>query len=70
MPLAFTVRMPSQKIYISTICNIRMSEGTAVIMVIRVPCQNGVRMMVERIAVVRVPCMVSHMPTHPPQDSL
>ncbi len=40
MPLAFTVRIPSQKIYISTICIVRM--------------------MSERFAAVRVPCMVRH----------
>ncbi len=38
LQLAFMVRIPSQTIYISTICNVRM--------------------MLERIAVVRVPCTV------------
>ncbi len=42
LPLAFMVRMPSQKIYISTICNVRM--------------------MLQRNAVVRIPCKVRRTP--------
>ncbi len=42
LPLTFTVRIPTQKIYVSSICNVRMT--------------------LERIAVVRVPCILRQTP--------